>query len=197
MFYSNGSYYVPESNFEFSKDELLKLRSEIIERCSEIIHHDYEGEAGPNTRDTLRIRNYICFSVSKKHSKSEGKINRYVYEEYRFPYLISLIDRLLKKDYTAIDEIICVNKAREVVPIEEKISRASLELDNISNLNIQEKRKKLDELEEYLVQLEYNKKQIPVILYYEKVLNILGIKFEDNLNIKSDVDVLNLKLSLV
>ena len=197
MFYSNGSYYVPESNFEFSKDELLKLRSEIIERCSEIIHHDYEGDAGPNTRDTLRIRNYICFSVSKKHSKSEGKINRYVYEEYRFPYLISLIDRLLKKDYTAIDEIICVNKAREIVPIEEKISRASLELDNISNLNIQEKRKKLDELEEYLVQLEYNKKQIPVILYYEKVLNILGIKFEDNLNIKSDVDVLNLKLSLV
>ena len=111
--------------------------------------------------------------------------------------MISLIDRLLKKDYTAIDEIICVNKAREIVPIEEKISRASLELDNISNLNIQEKRKKLDELEEYLVQLEYNKKQIPVILYYEKVLNILGIKFEDNLNIKSDVDVLNLKLSLV
>ncbi len=176
MFYSNGNCYVLESNFEFSKEELLKLRSEIIERCSEIIHHDYEGSIGPNSRDNLRIRNYICFSISKNHSKSEGKVCRYVYEEYRFPYLISLIDRILKRDYSAIDEIICINKDREIIPFEERISRASLELDNIPNLNIKEKREKLDELENYLVQLEYNRKQVPVILYYEKVLNLLGIK---------------------
>lgn len=189
MFYSNRNCYVLDSNFKFSREELLNLRSEIIERCSEIIHHDYEGYFGPNSKDSLRIRNYIYFSVSKNHSKSEGKIYRYVYEEYKFPYLVSLIDRILKKDYSAIDEIINVSVDKEIVPFEEKINRASLELDSIPNLNIREKRMKLDELENYLVQLEYNRKQIPVFSYYEKVLVLLGIKKVEVLKEKCEIDI--------
>lgn len=176
MFYSNGNCYVLDSDFKFSKNELLSLRREIIDRCSEIIHHDYEGNSGPDSRDDLRIRNYIHFSVSKNHLKGEGKIFRYVYEEYKFPYLVSLIDRILRKDYSAIDELINVNINKENISLEERINRTSLELDSIPNLNIREKRIKLDELENYLIQLEYNKKQIPVFSYYEKVLNLLGIK---------------------
>ena len=89
MFYSNENFYVLDSNFEFSKEELLSLRKEVIERCSEIIHHDYESYKGPDTRDTLRIRNFIHFSVSKNNSKRDEKISRYIYEEYKFPYLVN------------------------------------------------------------------------------------------------------------
>ena len=189
MFYSNGNCYVLDSNFEFSKEELLNLRSEIIERCSEIIHYDYEGSIGPNSRDNLRIRNYIHFSVSKNYSKNEGKVYRFVYEEYIFPYLISLIDRILKKDYSAIDEIININVDREIIPFEERIKRTSLELDSISNFDIREKRMKLDELENYLIQYEYNKRQVPVFSYYEKVLNVLGIRKVEIVSEKTEFDV--------
>ena len=45
MFYSNGILDVE------LRDELLKIRREVIERCSEIIHHDYEATTGPNIRE--------------------------------------------------------------------------------------------------------------------------------------------------
>lgn len=176
MFYSNENFYVLDSNFEFSKEELLSLRKEVIERCSEIIHHDYESYKGPDTRDTLRIRNFIHFSVSKNNSKRDEKISRYIYEEYKFPYLVNLIDRILKRDFSAIDELIHINVSKENKPLIDKINIVNSELDSISNFNISEKRSKLDELENLLVQVEYNKRQVSVFPYYEKVLDLLGIR---------------------
>ena len=152
------------------------MRKEVIERCSEIIHHDYESYKGPDTRDTLRIRNFIHFNVSKNNSKRDEKISRYIYEEYKFPYLVNLIDRILKRDFSAIDELIHINVSKENKPLIDKINIVNSELDSISNFNISEKRSKLDELENLLVQVEYNKRQVSVFPYYEKVLDLLGIR---------------------
>lgn len=186
MFYSNEIFLDDEV-----RSELLIIRSEIIEKCSEIVHHDYESVSGPNLRDSLRFRNVIHFPVTRSILKSEGKIYRYVYDEYKFPYLVELIDRILKGDFTALIEILNINYEKELKPIQSKIDKASKELDMIDNLNIKDKRKKLDELEAYLEQLEYNKKQKSVILYYERVIDILGIKREK----ESDVYVPKLAMN--
>ena len=42
----------------FSKEEIEKLKLEIINNCSEIEHREYDGTHGPNYFDYLRIRNY-------------------------------------------------------------------------------------------------------------------------------------------
>ena len=59
-------YYFKEENgvlvkykVNFSRVELLKLKSEIIEKSSEIIHRDFETTSGVKCNDSLRIRNLI------------------------------------------------------------------------------------------------------------------------------------------
>ncbi len=181
MFYSNGILDVE------LRDELLKIRREVIERCSEIIHHDYEATNGPNIRDPFKIRNYIHFPVSGS-SKIEGKTYRFVYEEYRYPYLVKLIDRLLNNDKRVFYELENIDFSKELVSFEEKIDRVSKELDSIPNKNIRDKREKLNELEYLLMQSEYNRRQVSVIPYYQMVIDLLNMH-----RIKSDVLGLVLK----
>lgn len=154
------------------REELSKIRKEIIERCSEIIHHDYEDIKGPNIKDSLKIRNYIHFPVSG-NNKLEGKVFRFVYEEYRFPYLVSLIDRLLRNDWRVIEELENIDFSKEVSLFEDKIECISKELDAIPNRNIRDKRLKLNELEYLIIQSEYNRRQVSVIPYYQMVLDLL------------------------
>ena len=191
MFCFNGDCYVLDSNLNFSRDELLNLKKEIIERCSVIIHHDYESTCGPDTRDNLKIRNFVKFCVSKTSLKDESKVYRYIYEEYRFPYLIYLIDHLLIGDYFVISELINIDYEKEIISYDEVVRKVSHELDSISNYDIREKRLKLDELEKCLEQLKYNKRQVSVIPYYQRVLDIIGVKKNDIL--ESD-EVCSLKL---
>ena len=167
MFYSNGILDVE------LRDELLKIRGEVIEKCSEIIHHDYEATNGPNIRDPFKIRNFIHFPVHG-NNKSDGKIYRFVYEEYRFPYLVKLIDKLLRNDIRVIDELEDIDMSKEIIPFVDKIEAVSKELDSIPNINIREKRIKLNELEYLLIQSEYNKRQVSVIPYYQIVLELLN-----------------------
>lgn len=165
MFCTNGNYLDSEL-----REELMRIRFEVIERCSEVIHHDYEATNGPNVSNPFKIRNYIHFPVSSK-SHHEGKMYRFVYEEYRFPYLVKIIDKLLRGNYSVIEELENVDLSKELVPFEEKIELLSRELDSIPNKNIREKREKLNELEYYLIQSEYNKRQVSVIPYYQMVLD--------------------------
>lgn len=167
MFYSNGTYLDSEL-----REELMRIRLEVIERCSEVIHHDYEATNGPNTSNPFKIRNYIHFPVNSKHH-SEGRVFRFVYEEYRFPYLVKIIDKLLRGNYSVIEELENIDLSKEIVPFEEKLEILSSELDSIPNRNIREKRNKLDELEYYLTQSEYNKRQVSVIPYYQMVLDVV------------------------
>ena len=167
MFCANGNYLDSEL-----REELMRIRFEVIERCSEVIHYDYEGINGPNTSNPFKIRNYIHFPINSK-SYHEGKMYRFVYEEYKFPYLVKIIDKLLRGNYSVIEELENVDLSKELVPFEEKIELLSRELDSIPNRNIREKREKLNELEYYLVQSEYNKRQVSVIPYYQIVLELV------------------------
>ena len=129
MFYTNGNYLDVEL-----REELMRIRFEVIERCSEVIHHDYEGTNGPNTSNPFKI---------------------------------------LMGDYRVIVELENIDLSKELVPFDEKLEKISSELDSIPNRNIGEKREKLNELEYYLVQSEYNKRQVSVIPYYQTVLELV------------------------
>lgn len=167
MFYSSGINLDSEL-----RDKLLKIRNEVIESCSEIIHYDYEDTNGPSIRSSLKIRNFISFPISKS-SRTEGKVYRFVYEEYKFPYLVYIIDRILKNDRNAIDELYNMDFSKEIIPFENKIEKISCELDSIPNRNIKDKKAKLEELENLLVHAEYNKRQVSIVPYYQMVIDLL------------------------
>ena len=84
------------------KNGLEKLKVEIINNCSMIIHHDCNTTKTPNYYDILRIRNYSAekIGIHKPNDfyASCETLYHVVYDEYKYPYLIELIDKLLNND---------------------------------------------------------------------------------------------------
>lgn len=170
----------------FSKETVEKLKIEIIDKCSEIEHHEYEGAKGPNEFDYLRIRNYEERYVRTQESRDslqypDIRIYHYSYDEYKFPYLVSLIDELLKGNISIIDKILNSESEIENKSINERIKIASDELDNIDNLDIVKKRTKLDELQQLITLQRINKNQKSVKPYYLKLRSLITLKLIDTI----------------
>ena len=74
-----------------------------------IIHHDCNTTETPNYYDILRIRNYSAEKIGIYESNdfyaSRETLYHVVYDEYKYPYLIELIDRLLNNDEEAKSDL--------------------------------------------------------------------------------------------
>ena len=151
---------------------LEKLKVEIINNCSMIIHHDCNTTETPNYYDILRIRNYsdekIGIYESNDFYASRETLYHVIYDEYKYPYLIELIDRLLNNDEEALDEILNPNFEKEQISISE----------------IGAKREILEKLSQLYKLKELNKNQISVIGYYSKVKNFIKLKLIDDIDIE-------------
>jgi len=112
------------------KELLSKLKYEIIEKCSLITHKDYQDTYLPKMYgidDYLKYRNYSEVKIGVReyndfYSMPED-LYRIKYDEYHFPYLVELLDKLLKDDIDVLKEIYNVNKKKEIMFIDEKINR--------------------------------------------------------------------------
>jgi len=205
-------YYIKDANeikkylVNYDFKEIEKLKLEVIDNCSVIIHYDYEDTRGPDEADYLKIRNYKAkktgIRVSRDYFPDEA-IYHFSYDEYKYPYLITLIDKLLNKDVSIINEIYHPN-SEEIVSYREKLNIASKELDEINNFDIQNKKQKLNEIEKLLQQVKLNEKQQPVDSYYLKLQNLIKLQLVDVINIddilgvtsffEQDLSVFNLKI---
>ena len=179
----------------FSKEELEKLKIEIINNCSEIEHHEYEGTDGPNEFDYLRIRNYKERFVRIQESRDslqwpDQRVYHYSYDEYKFPELVSVIDELLNGNVLVLDTIFNTNPESKIETIDERIRKASEELDAIDNLKIAKKREKLDELQKLIELKKLNKKQKSVVPYYSKLKELITLDLVDTIT-KEEIERVN------
>lgn len=179
----------------FSKEELEKLKIEIINNCSEIEHHEYEGAHGPNEFDYLRIRNYKERFVRVEESRDslqwpDQRVYHYSYDEYKFPELVSVIDELLNGNVLALDTIFNTNPEAKNETIDERIRQASEELDAIDNLKIAKKREKLDELQKLIELKKLNKKQKSILPYYSKLRELITLDLVDTIT-KEEIERVN------
>lgn len=179
----------------FSKEELEKLKIEIINNCSEIEHHEYEGTHGPNEFDYLRIRNYKERFVRVEESRDslqwpDQRVYHYSYDEYKFPELVSVIDELLNGNVLVLDTIFNTNPESKGETIDEKIRKASEELDAIDNLKITKKKEKLDELQKLIELKKLNKKQKSVVPYYAKLRELITLDLVDTIT-KEEIERVN------
>lgn len=171
---------------DFNREELQRLKVEIINNCSEIEHKEYESTRIPKRDDYLKIRNY----KEKKIGKVEGKgyspdktLYHFSYDEYEYPYLIILINRLLNGDIDAIYEINNPNIEKEKTSFELRIKEASNKINQIDNLNTQVKIHKLNELQKLIETAKLNEQQKSVYEYYKKVQSLLIIKYESSIDV--------------
>jgi len=158
----------------FDKETLDKLRTEIINKCSIIEHIERTGTRKPNYFDYLKIRNYKEKKVGRTEPRdnlfySPEDIYWYSYDQYNFPYLVKLIDELLKKDVQAVYKIYNPDFDREPTSLEIKRKVLCEEINNIPNDNTNKKISKLEELQKLIEQIKINESQESVIPYYKEV----------------------------
>ena len=186
---------IEKYSVSFSKEELEKLKMEVINNCSEIEHHEYEGTHGPNRFDYLRIRNYKERFVRIQESRDslqwpDQRVYHYSYDEYKFPELVSAIDELLNGNVLVLDTIFNTNPESKIETIDERIRKASAELDAIDNLKITKKREKLDELQKLIELKKLNEKQKSVVPYYARLRELITLDLVDTIT-KEEIERVN------
>lgn len=170
----------------YDKEELEKLRLEIINNCSEITHRDYFGNSGPYHYDKLKYRNYSEEKVEeKKHNNIEiytENIYHYSYDQYEFPYLVTIIDNILRNEINALKELFYPDVKKEV-SFNDKVEIYRKELDETSYANPKEKIEKINWFKEFLKNGEKNRDQKSVWEYYSKVKELLTFTLVDTMTL--------------
>lgn len=184
-------YYYKKENEEIVKYQIIldekklkELRSEIIERCSLIIHKNYKTTNTPNEFDYEHIRNYkekkvgvIEYNDFYCTTEDEYLVD---YDYYEHPKLVSQIEELLSGNTKIINElknpnIDRINEEEVLLKEQQKIIKKLNNCKDISK-QIELLTENQEKLLEYKKQKELNKKQIPVEPYYKKVLDCITIK---------------------
>jgi len=171
------------------KELLSKLKYEIIEKCSLITHKDYQDTYLPKMYgidDYLKYRNYSEVKIGVReyndfYSMPED-LYRIKYDEYHFPYLVELLDKLLKDDIDVLKEIYNVNKKKEIMFIDEKINRQKDLIECIDDSEFDKKISELEKLKELIEQKELNKNQVNVLKYYNKVKKLISFNLIDSIS---------------
>ena len=187
-------YFVKKGNriekyeVTYDKAEMEKLKYEIIENCSEIIHHSYDDTAGPDEDDYLRTRNLIKTKVGvREHNDfydiAPETVYHFEYDEYEFPYLVSLIDMLRHNNAGAREMILNPDFSYEPESFEKRINDLMKKASRISNRKTKEKIAILEDLARLTNQSELNANQKSVKEYYPIVQKLINLRIIDSIQL--------------
>jgi len=187
-------YFVKKDNLiekyevTYDKEEMEKLRIEIINKCSEIEHLEYESTDGPTYNDDLlHIRNLeIVKTGVKKYNdfySADEDIFHYSYDYYDYPYLVNLINLLSMDNVHALHSILNPDYSNEKEPIDLRIKKVTQKLNRIVSTKNKNKSTLLSELQELIEKAELNENQISVKEYYPKVQELIHLKLFDTIEI--------------
>ena len=196
MFYfkQNGEK-IEKYHIAFNKEEIEKLKSEIINNCSFINHVEYSSDYPPKFNNVSLIKNFRSTYTEKKEYFEETRdVYLYSYDEYKPPYLVELIDKLLNEDITSIDKILNYYISPNL-SIEDNIKLVNQELTEIDIENINAKKEKLKELENLLELKKLNKKRQNIDTYYKQLLSLIRFDLVDSLSI-NEIDRVKTFLSM-
>ena len=192
-------YYFKETNENIEKYEVLydkevinKLKMEIINNCSRIVHHAYIGTRNLYHEGNYKIINYESkrVAVNEYNDGPAEDIYRFSYDKYEYPYLVNLIDKLLVGNSDVIEEIFNpdFDKERDL-SFSKLIELISKEIDEINNVETERKIEKLNELEQLLASADLNKNQVSVNSYYLELQKLITMNLVDRIDKKEIIRV--------
>ena len=186
LYFKKNNDVIEKYEIDFDKEEIENLRLEIIDNCSLVEHKVYQGIDLLMSIDKSLIKNFSSTKVGEKEYFEETKdVYLYKYDEYKPPYLVKLIDRLLENDSSVLGEIFNYD-AISSVSIDDKINLASEEFAKIDPQDTRKRLEKLKELENLLRTKELNVNVQSVYLYYIRLLALIQIELIDKISI-SDI----------
>ena len=186
---------------EINREELEKIQKEMIDKCSRIIHYQYQAE-GIMSADYFKkndIRNYTEILVGIKEYDDGPNTEIYLrdYDEYCHPLLAHYVDSLLKGDTSFLPEIITY-KGNKLVPeeISEEISnikQAMIEELNkpLLNINLDSLVERQNELRNLQEIEKKNKNQRSDMEYHKKVMSNIKLTEIERLDRKTVENVDN------
>lgn len=190
--------------YQITLDEelLKKLRFEIIEKCSHIIHinNRVTDSMKPFEWDFEHIRNYkekligrIEYNDFYSMPEDEYLVD---YDYYEHPSLVTYIDDLLKGDTSSIEKIqkmIDETVDKEKILLEEQQAI----IKSLNDINEKDKSKPIkllnenqEKLLEYYKEKKLNKNQIPASKYKKKVLNCISMEEIEIIPYKAVLEVI-------
>ena len=181
---------IEKYSVELDIEELKNLRKEIIDNCSNIVHKDYEDMLNfPTIGKYHEIRNDSMEMTNKTKSRFgfDLTIWHYTYDEYIYPVLVIFIDRLLDGEVEAIDNIFSDDNNYLDV---DQFDQLSKKLDVIDNLDIENKRKKLDELEKIIKKTSLHTNYDLIDEYYKKTQDLINLTYIDTIYIEKVEEVI-------
>ena len=168
----------------FDRDIMEELRIEIINNCSEIVHHNYieNYDHRLDETDYLRIRRYSRIYVGIDE-KSNSSMYRYIYDEYKFPKLVFLIDKLLNGDTSVIGEIFSPSLDKDNnLSYTDRIGILIKEIGSINNEH-DKKKTKVRELMRLISLAKINKGKRSDREYYSRVRELIQINLVDSISL--------------
>lgn len=183
-YYNLKDDIIEKYNVTFDTKEIQKIKNEIINNCSDIVHMNYFSDYSPSFSKNDIIRNYQERRTGevKEYFEETRFIYEYSYDRYESPYLVNLLNDLLKGKNVLED--ILTYKVLDSLPIDIKIEKKEKEIKGIDDKNTKLKIEKLKEYEKLLELKKLNKNQKPLSLYYDKLINLFKFELEDILSIE-------------
>lgn len=183
-YYNLKDDVIEKYNVTFDTKEIEKIKNEIINNCSDIKHKEYKSDYSPSFSKSDIIRNYQERRTGevKEYFEETRFIYEYSYDRYEPPYLVNLLNELLKNKNVLED--ILTYKVLNRLPIDIKIEKKEKEIKGIDDKNTKVKIEKLKEYEKLLKLKKLNENQKPLSLYYDKLISLFKFELEDILSIE-------------
>ena len=187
---------IKKYNVSYDYDSVIDLKNRVIEECSEIKHVNFDNSYYP-FREVSNDKEYRNKIPKGTYEKNGQYYYKYEYDEYNYPYLVSLINRLINNDNTAIKEIFNYNGLYDyyIVDIDKKINKLLLDISN-EEINIDDKINKTNDLKELLEKQKTLLLNDKVKNYYNELQELISFELIDEINYdeyKKVDKVLNLK----
>ena len=103
----------------YKKEELITLRNRVVNNCSVIVHRDVVSSEIPSGDKKAKIK-----KVTSK--KIDQDLYHFSYEEHYYPYLVTIIDMLLKEDASVIDDIYSDRRLVDINSLVDETKRNNL-----------------------------------------------------------------------
>ena len=181
-----NDYYV-----YYDKEELTDLKKYAIEDACTIIHLDYEGPYYKSPYYRKNSENFEILNFKKELVRIEKdnygrnkKIYHYSYDKKFYPYIASLIDKLLNDDLSCLNEVYYPNLVKEIIPIYYSIDSLEHSLINTDCTNYNKKLEILYELEYLVKKARDHKEEVKVLFYYEALQEAITLKENKELTLR-------------
>ncbi len=182
-FYVKNRDNIEKYELSYNKEEVLKLRQELIDNCSEISNKEVitSNNNIEKYMQGCEIRNISSIHLSKNTLK-------YHYQLYKYPNVVNIIDKILDGDTQSFVNLNVELNALKNESIKEnnknkyelEIQKILNEIDKINNLDIDRKIDKLLLLKEVQEKSKLNINQKSVLYYYDEIINLFKTNLVDS-----------------